>query len=891
MTAEPRRDPGQRAASAPLGGSLRLLVACIAGLFALSCATPIEEQRWLRAKTANFEIVSSAPATTTRRVAEQLERFRALVIEVTRLEEFEPATPSVVFLFGDTETFSAYRPRRLAQGYMLPGSERNYLVVNGDALGEAVPIAFHEFVHLVLHDQAGVSYPAWFNEGLAEMLSTVRFEEGKAVIGDIPASRAGSLLYGSSLGIRRIFTARDVMQWSSRATSMFYAEAWALTHFLHTNHLLGGERHVDKMTAYLDAVLRGAEPEPAFERAFGTSFEDFESEFLAHVSAGKFPRLALESAAVAADVSVEIEPMEARQHLILLGDLATSLGPDWTDLAENHYRSAHEIDPTWALAAASRARVLAHGGETEPAHRILAELQIDTLDDAATLQRAADAFSGLKVAGRAKDLYRASLRLEPERVASLVGLAAMLAMDSGENLEAIELLEKARRSQPNSTAISTALARRYVAASSPEGAKPLVDYLGNTPHTFEAGYPEAQDLAELARLSGIEDTPISRRHLVARLEVDSSARDEVMRTTAPISEIAGRAGLSEALSYDVVIAIDESNSTLAPSGRDIDGDGEIGAPRPHRESTRITDSTDKGDSVLMAELAAARQLLERVDPASTRVALVFFSGQARVLAPLGSPDAARAVLDDYRYQLDFTGTSHGNALAVSLTELRERRDPSRRRARIVALLSDGVATMPSVPVARRHATEVAEILGQYGIRVDAYALGPDALQGNESYQELAQRAGGRFIPVRTPGDIEHEFAELSLSGLERVSIKNLHTGESARAVSVLADGSFSGFASLRPGDNLIEIVAHLDDHPPIRAERRIFYDPPVERTPQQEREVTELLERMKARTVALGLAAEIRAARKAAAEGTVRNLEIEVEAPAPAPAPAPTPGD
>ena len=46
----------------------------------------------------------------------------------------------------------------------------------------------------------------------------------------------------------------------------------------------------------------------------------------------------------------------------------------------------------------------------------------------------------------------------------------------------------------------------------------------------------------------------------------------------PLSEVRGRAGLWESAFHDVVVVLDESGSTFAASGSDIDGDGSVHTP-------------------------------------------------------------------------------------------------------------------------------------------------------------------------------------------------------------------------------------------------------------------------------------------------------------------------
>jgi hypothetical protein len=71
---------------------------------------------------------------------------------------------------------------------------------------------------------------------------------------------------------------------------------------------------------------------------------------------------------------------------------------------------------------------------------------------------------------------------------------------------------------------------------------------------------------------------------------------------------------------DVAIAIDTSLSTVDPSGRDVDGDGVVGAIVESRY-------TDPDDSILSAIVASVRTLLENAADHDIHFSLITFSGR------------------------------------------------------------------------------------------------------------------------------------------------------------------------------------------------------------------------------------------------------------------------
>ena len=81
-----------------------------------------------------------------------------------------------------------------------------------------------------------------------------------------------------------------------------------------------------------------------------------------------------------------------------------------------------------------------------------------------------------------------------------------------------------------------------------------------------------------------------------------------------------------------MLVIDVSDSTKAASGADVDRDGQVGVD-PHNELLPpgafdpAIRSTDPGDTILQAQILAARSLLQGLDPRRVRVGLATFSGE------------------------------------------------------------------------------------------------------------------------------------------------------------------------------------------------------------------------------------------------------------------------
>jgi hypothetical protein len=293
--------------------------------------------------------------------------------------------------------------------------------------------------------------------------------------------------------------------------------------------------------------------------------------------------------------------------------------------------------------------------------------------------------------------------------------------------------------------------------------------------------------------------------------------------------VVGRVGPPE---LDVVIALDTSVSTAAPSGADVDGDGEVGGPRFRQVGITMGEaSSDPDDSVLAAEVAAARRLVERLDPRRTRVALVTFSGGPADLArgePVLPDASTRVPLSADRQQLaegldlllretPAGGTHMGAGIDQATIELlglegaASRPDPT--RARVLVLFTDGTPTRPHGPDRPaeniRAALRAADRAHKARVRIFSVALGPDALARPLAAVEIAARTGGAFLPVRDAGDLSAAMEAIDLTPKLRLELRNHTSGEAARALRQSPDGSFGGFVPLADGANVIEAVARV----------------------------------------------------------------------------------
>ncbi len=364
------------------------------------------------------------------------------------------------------------------------------------------------------------------------------------------------------------------------------------------------------------------------------------------------------------------------------------------------------------------------------------------------------------------------------------------------------------------------------------------------------------------------------------LEVSLPAAGAVEVGPIGLAEVVGRAGSGGLAGHDVVIAIDVSGSTAAASGADVDGDGSVGrASSRAREAWRNFNprwlSSDAGDTILAAELAAARRLVDLLDP-DTRAGLVTFSGRAKVVAGLGSkPEELAAALDELAETFGSGATHLADAIRLGSESLRDRAGPDAARQRSLLILSDGYPTEPAPESAAAEAAlAAARDAADAGVRIYSYALGLTEIREEDVFAQIAEVSGGRLARVARPAEIVHELVRVDLAYVAEVRAENRTSGESARAVRVFPDGSFDGFVALVPGENAIAITARGHDGSERVLERIVRFERrgPVDAAEAERFDVRMevLLQRLRDRSVETALRSEIEAQR-------VRAREVKIE--------------
>ena len=305
---------------------------CVAAVFALAIAATGDAagRPWTLVRGPHLTVIGQQSPPALQRIAIELEQFRAVLGGLIQNAQRPLPLPTHVYVFEtrkELQPFLPLRNHRVASlaGYFHHDGDVNDIALALEGYDESATIVFHEYAHLLVRNAAR-SIPVWLNEGLAEYYSTYALEAGgtRAHIGR-PIAHHVERLRGQFLPLSQLIavdTASALYNEGERR-SIFYAEAWALTHYLMVEMPKGPAA----INTYATAVAGGRQPDAAFREAFGMAPPDFERELRRYVQRSTF-----RATVFAFPQSVHVDPPDAGRGLspadaaAWLGDLQRRVG-------------------------------------------------------------------------------------------------------------------------------------------------------------------------------------------------------------------------------------------------------------------------------------------------------------------------------------------------------------------------------------------------------------------------------------------------------------------------------------------------------------------------------------------------------------------------------------
>jgi hypothetical protein len=226
------------------------------------------------------------------------------------------------------------------------------------------------------------------------------------------------------------------------------------------------------------------------------------------------------------------------------------------------------------------------------------------------------------------------------------------------------------------------------------------------------------------------------------------------------------------------------------------------------------------NSILAAEVAAARRLLLQLNSETTRVGVLSFGENAKLLQPLTHDfEQVRRVLTEVLRSGAYGGTNMVEGIRMGISELMGLGSSQRRTdsIKVQFLLTDGFPSLPigggkrATPEDTDLAINAARLAAKAGIKVHVFALGEEALSYPRAAVGIAKESGGTYTPVLRAADVLAVLENISVVGVDYVQLVNQTLGQKATQMRLAADGFFSAAVPVAEGRNQIEAFARASD--------------------------------------------------------------------------------
>jgi tetratricopeptide (TPR) repeat protein len=395
-------------------------------------------ETWLEVRSPNFIVVTNAKEKQGRRVAYQFEMIRAVFRRFFNMRGSAHDPPVIILATRDEEALKTLVPEYWAKkgsmhpaGVYLGAAEKNYVALRLDVsldqqAHEPYEPIYHEYVHYLTRRMAS-QLPLWLVEGLAEFYGNTRIQSKKAIVGAPSNWNLRILHERPPLPLSTLFAvdASSPYYHEENKTSIFYAESWALTHYLITRDWGAGTQHFQD---FIRLLGEGVGPELAAQRTIG-DLASLDAQLSHYITRFLFTAARLDAPPGMDEKNFQARPLSPAESLAVRGDF---LGRD------RHYPEAREmleealqLDPKLAAAHETMGFLYAEEGNREEATKWYSQaVALNSQSYLANYYYAVSLFKGKLddgSAAKAEASLRAAIKSSPDFAPAYASLGWLLA--------------------------------------------------------------------------------------------------------------------------------------------------------------------------------------------------------------------------------------------------------------------------------------------------------------------------------------------------------------------------------------------------------------------------------------------------------------------------------
>ncbi|MBI1686528.1 tetratricopeptide repeat protein [Caulobacter hibisci] len=233
--------------------------------------------RWLKAESPRFTIYSNGDEGVLRDYVAKLELFDSWLRFRHGLPiDGVPPRKLTLYLVGNTSEFKIVWPTvgSGVQGFYKADVDEIFAMAVRQRADDHV--IQHEYVHHFMMQYFPYGYPSWLVEGYAEYFGSATIV-GKKIEAGRNETRGENVVYGPWVSMDKLLSKRPFELGDSESASMFYAQAWLLTHYF-----ISDPNRYQQLVAYMKAVGAGADPVTSMEKVTGLTASQLQIKLRAY---------------------------------------------------------------------------------------------------------------------------------------------------------------------------------------------------------------------------------------------------------------------------------------------------------------------------------------------------------------------------------------------------------------------------------------------------------------------------------------------------------------------------------------------------------------------------------------------------------------------------------
>jgi tetratricopeptide (TPR) repeat protein len=196
---------------------------------------------WIEVRSPHFTVNTNAGEREARKIAGQFEQIRQMFHSAFSTFRVDPAQPIIIVAAKNENTMKLFLPEEWEvkghihhAGMYQQGEDKDYVVLRLDTEGEnPYHTLYHEYTHALLRLNFS-NLPVWLNEGLADFFGNSTLGDKEVKTGTIDSGHLYLLNQSKLIPIETLLEVGHDSPFynETNRASVFYAESWAVVHFL-----------------------------------------------------------------------------------------------------------------------------------------------------------------------------------------------------------------------------------------------------------------------------------------------------------------------------------------------------------------------------------------------------------------------------------------------------------------------------------------------------------------------------------------------------------------------------------------------------------------------------------------------------------------------------------